>query len=175
MVKRSQAYFGQNGVPACHFRSYVRIASTANYYKVVAGGGVLISLANFGWGRKLLLDFPETFSRGTVSKKGPTEEELASTTFTMEFYADGYSDAKLADTQEPDVHVKTKVTGPEPGYVATPIILLHTAITIIEETEAIKSFVNASGGVYTSAAAFYETSLIDQLNGEGIKFEVVDA
>lgn len=162
-------------MPACHFRSYVKIVSTTNYFNVIARGGVVTSLANFGWGRKLLLDYPETFTKGTVSKKGPSEEELASATFLMDFYADGYSDPKLADTQEPDLHIRTRVTGPEAGYVATPIILLYTAITVLEETEEIKGFVKSTGGVYTSASAFYDTSLIDKLNTEGIKFEVVEA
>lgn len=175
VVKRSQAYFGENGVPACHFRSYVKVSSSANYYKTLVAGGLAGSLANFSWGRKMLLSYPESFTGGKVSKKGPSEEELASTSFKMEFYASGYSDPKLAETQEPDIQKKTLITGPEPGYVATPIILLWTAITILEDTEDIKSFVKSKGGVYTSASAFYQTKLVDKLSAEGITFEVIES
>ena len=125
-------------------------------------------------GKEDAVKLPGDVYRGQGVEDWPTDEELASTTFCMEFYAEGYSDPKLAESQEPDMHLKTKITGPEPGYVATPIILLHTAITILEDTEDIKSFVKSAGGVYTSASAFYQTSLIDKLNEEGIKFEVID-
>jgi hypothetical protein len=68
-----------------------------------------------------------------------------------------------------DKYVKTIVTGPEPGYVATPIIFVTLAISLLEDRSSLPS-----GGVLTPASAFCNSpSIFDRLKEEGIEFRVV--
>jgi hypothetical protein len=54
-----------------------------------------------------------------------------------------------------------KVRGPEPGYIATPILFVAVARTILEEEDKIHR------GVSVPAAALRDTSLIKALNEDG--------
>lgn len=68
-----------------------------------------------------------------------------------------------------DKYIKTIVTGPEPGYVATPIIFVTLAISLLEDRASLPS-----GGVLTPASAFCNSpSIYDRLKEEGIEFRVV--
>ena len=62
--------------------------ATASFY-----GSVFTALSGTGWGRSLLLSYPETFSDGVFSKIGPTKEQLDNTSFQMHFFAKGYDSA----------------------------------------------------------------------------------
>lgn len=55
------------------------------------------------------------------------------------------------------LQIITEVSGPEPGYVATPIAMVQSALTVLEERPMIPS------GVQTTASAFRGTSLISRL------------
>lgn len=73
---------------------------------------------------------------------------------------------------KPDQHVHCRIKGPEPGYIATPILLVHTALTLAQERDTIKR-VAGEGGVFTAGALFGETTLVDRLNKAGVSFEVL--
>ncbi len=72
---------------------------------------------------------------------------------------------------EPDQHVQVSVKGPEPGYIATPIIMVQTALTLQQERERCQTAMG-QGGVYTAGALFEETALIQRLSKAGVLFEV---
>ena len=74
---------------------------------------------------------------------------------------------------KPDQQVQVSVKGPEPGYIATPIIMVQAALTLQQERERCKSLMG-SGGVFTPGALFGETSLIQRLNQAGVTFQVTD-
>ena len=61
-----------------------------------------------------------------------------------------------------------QVSGPEPGYVTTPICMVAAALTVLEESQAIP----LNGGVLTPGSAFKRTSLIERLRQRGMKFVV---
>jgi short subunit dehydrogenase-like uncharacterized protein len=65
----------------------------------------------------------------------------------------------------------TRVSGPEPGYVATPIIFVQLAKCLLEE----RTTLPAQGGVYTPGGLFYKSSLIARLKDAGIGFTVLEA
>lgn len=70
-----------------------------------------------------------------------------------------------------DQVVKVRCKGPEPGYVATPRILVALALTVLNHREKL-SF---SGGVVLPGALFGSTlEVYDSLKENGITFEVVD-
>lgn len=64
---------------------------------------------------------------------------MAQTSFSMTLAGRGWND-KLTETSDaysksPDKEMVVRVSGPEPGYVATPICLIQCALVIIKETE----------------------------------------
>lgn len=54
-------------------------------------GGLMAKLADYTWGRALLLTYPEIFSFGLVSRKGPSKAQLETCGFQMLFIAHGFS------------------------------------------------------------------------------------
>merc|ERR1712183_504020 len=79
------------------------------------------------------------------------------------------NDPQLQHNSPPDGQIKTVVSGPEPGYVTTPICMVAAAMTVLEESESIP----LDGGVLTPGSAFKSTKLIDRLQQRGMKFEVL--
>lgn len=49
------------------------------------------ALSRRPWGRKLLLKYPAFFSLGMFTHAGPTEQQMATTSFSMTFFARGYA------------------------------------------------------------------------------------
>ena len=71
----------------------------------------------------------------------------------------------------PDTEAIVKVSGPEPGYVATPKILLSAAFSVLQDS----SLLPFSGGVFTPGAAFRNTKIIERMRSLGIDFSIVQA
>lgn len=98
-----------------------------------------------------------------------------------------------------DVQIVTRVSGPEVGYVTTPIAVVESALTILDErvrgrhmqleqhpwkTHSAGSAACARTalrmqpklplrGVLTPAAAFRRSTLIDRLHANGVQFNVI--
>lgn len=160
VVKQTMRTLAQNtgNTTWPQYAAYSMISSGYYLALTAAYGGVFSALAGFEFGRNLLLKYPETFSGGIFSHAGPTEEQLRSTSFSTLFIAK--DDAKT---------VKTRVSGPEPGYVATPIIFIVLAKLLLACRDEMSS------GVLTPGAAFgHLPSVFDKLNEVGVKFEVVE-
>jgi short subunit dehydrogenase-like uncharacterized protein len=145
-------------------------------------GGAVMGLAGYEWGRSVLLQYPEFFSFGLFSHAGPTPQQLRETSFNMTFRAtgckkktgdgsdDGTDAARVTKAEEEEVIMKASVSGPEPGYVATPIIFIVVAKTLISEYGSSKANM-PRGGVYTPAAAFRTSpTIIQNLVDAGITF-----
>ena len=71
--------------------------------------------------------------------------------------------------KEPDVNVITRVSGPEPGYIATSIIIVQCGLTLLEERDSCP----AKGGIFTVGTLLGYTNIIERLHRAGIIFEVV--
>ncbi|CAI0453909.1 unnamed protein product [Linum tenue] len=126
-------------------------------------------------GRWLLLNFPSFFSAGWFSKKGPSEDEVASASFKMWFVGRGYSDLSRRTStefgnkkQEPDAEIITRVMGPDAGYSTTPIILLQCALIVLGQRDNLPK-----GGVLTPGIVFGPTNLRERLEHNGISFDVI--
>lgn len=139
-------------------------------------GGALMGLSGYEWGRSLLLQYPEIFTFGLFSHTGPTAQQLQETSFSMTFRVTGCktksvdgSTSRGADSEEAVV-MNVRVSGPEPGYVATPIIFIVVAKTLIAEYGCSGVGI-PRGGVYTPAAAFRNSpTIIQSLVDAGIAF-----
>jgi short subunit dehydrogenase-like uncharacterized protein len=156
--------------PVIQFAAYTILPSFMTvimYYLVLIVFGTLSSLT---WGRSVLLKYPEFFSFGLFSRDGPSDQQLQETSFEILLRAKGYSsNSAPSSAAEPDVNITTKVYGPEPGYVATPRIVVQSALTLLEGKQ--KKIIPV--GVLTPSVAYWQTSLIDRLQEVGIKFEKI--
>lgn len=135
------------------------------------GVGVLMGLlGSFDFGRSLLLKFPSFFSLGWFRKKGPTAEEVAAASFKMWFVGQGFSDSSLASKgkAKPDMQIITRLTGPEIGYLTTPIILIQCALILLKQRDDLPK-----GGVFPPGIVFGPTDLQERLQENGISFDVI--
>ncbi|GAB1597726.1 saccharopine dehydrogenase-like oxidoreductase [Argonauta hians] len=145
------------------------------FFIIMFFSGLFLSLlSRFSIGRKLLLTFPYFFSGGIIQKGGPTKREIENSSFSIKFCGRGYpSRVKESETHSdlPDKTITTKISGPEPAYITTAICVVQSAIVILEENKKMPG----TGGVYTPAAAFANTSIVDRLCKRNVIFETVSA
>lgn len=130
-------------------------------YKVLAYGGIFSALARTSFGCNLLRSNPSLFSNGFFREGGPTEDELEKATFKTFCTAWGESEKdKVLVTCE----------GGEPGYVATPAMIVALALGVLNHRDKIAF----DSGVMLPGAAFGTCSEIyDLLKAEGIVFNVL--
>lgn len=157
-------------VKPAHFGVKIVSKSLWGIVKYVCFGVMLRLFASTSFGRSLLLKYPEFFTLGGFRKTGPTEEQVNSASFKMWFVGHGYSDAGLASTgtKKPDMEIITRVSGPEIGYLTTPITLVQCALVMLSQRENLPK-----GGVYTPGILFGPTDLQERLQQNNISFEVI--
>jgi short subunit dehydrogenase-like uncharacterized protein len=61
----------------------------------------------------------------------------------------------------------------DPGYIYTSVMLVQSAITMLEERQQLVDTVGRPGGVFTVGSLFRRSSLIQRLTDHGVKFTVV--
>lgn len=66
----------------------------------------------------------------------------------------------------PDREIVTRVSGPEPGYKATPIFIVQAALLLLEQHAQL-----GAAGVHTPAALLGAQGYVERLQKSGIKFE----
>ncbi|MCO5575968.1 hypothetical protein L7F22_029775 [Adiantum nelumboides] len=152
-----------------HFGVYSALPNIFSVFTQLWMGIFVMCLAFFGFGRRLLLRFPEFFSFGLFQRGGPSEDQVAAARFKMWFVGKGYSDSTMATSSnapKPDLQMTTVVSGPEIGYVTTPICLVQCALIVLEQRRSLPR-----GGVYTPGTVFGTTELQQRLEENGISFE----
>lgn len=134
-----------------------------NAYKVIGMGAIFSGLASTSFGCNMLHSNPGLFSNGFfVEGDGPSDADLEGVSFCT--YSTGYGSGK-------EQIVKATCKGPEPGYVATPRMLVALALTVLNHRDKLAF----SGGVVLPGALFGETTEVyESLKENGITFEVVD-
>jgi hypothetical protein len=88
---------------------------------------------------------------------------------TGEGWKESLPDANDAYVIPVDRALCAKVKGRNPAYGSTCVCLVLSAITLITESDKMPP----GGGVYPPGFAFAETSLVEQLNENGVTFEIV--
>ncbi|XP_068656057.1 probable mitochondrial saccharopine dehydrogenase-like oxidoreductase At5g39410 [Aristolochia californica] len=166
-IEKRKAFWST--VKPAHFGVKIGSKSLFGLVKIILTG---ISIGLFGstaFGRSLLLKYPEFFTGGAFRKTGPTEEEVNSATFKMWFVAQGYDDGNVGlSGNKPDTEIVTRVSGPEIGYITTPIILVQCALTLLDTRVNLPK-----GGVYPPGIVFGPTDLQERLQQNGISFDVI--
>ncbi|XP_016120167.1 saccharopine dehydrogenase-like oxidoreductase [Sinocyclocheilus grahami] len=113
--------------------AYVGIGGLFSVLKTLFAGVVFWFMVKFSLGRGLLTEFPEFFSFGLFSKTGPTRKQMDGTSFCLRFMGEGYTNGQDPSQGKPNATISTEITGPEPGYIATPITMVQAAITLLNE------------------------------------------
>lgn len=173
VVKRSMARLVEDGGSPLQYSAYFTVKS--KFWMALMGviGAVVPVIAKFALGRKLLIRFPALFTFGMFTHDGPSRQQMETCTFEMRFFSRGYSRkaALKEDPQaKPDMGLEVLVSGPEPGYIATPIYVIETAMAILTSSPG-----TVPTGVLTPAAALRNVSenVFKRLNAAGCTFEVV--
>ncbi|XP_043952115.1 saccharopine dehydrogenase-like oxidoreductase [Gambusia affinis] len=170
VVKRTQRFLAEEHQDTpVQYGAYAGVGGIGSVIKLMFAGMMFWLLVKCACGRNLLLKYPEFFSFGIFTKAGPTRKQMEGSSFQLSFYGEGYTDGQDPAQGKPNAKIRTRVQGPEAGYVATPIAMVQAALTILNEPAAMPK----KGGVYTPGAAFAKTTLINRLNKHGIQFSVV--
>ncbi|XP_005095024.1 saccharopine dehydrogenase-like oxidoreductase [Aplysia californica] len=152
------------------FCPYVACKSLGAALGVMVFAVIFALMTSFSLGQSLLMKYPHIFSFGAFKKGGPTKKQIDSTSFAMTFVGHGYPNVeKDRSGQKPNKIVITKVMGPEPGYVTTPICMVQSAVTVLK----CKDKFGQPGGVMTAGSAFWDTDLIERLEKHNMKFVTV--
>lgn len=175
VVKRSMGRLVENGGSPAQYAAYFTVRS--KFWMALMGviGAVVPVIAKFALGRKLLIRFPSLFTFGMFTHDGPTRLQMETCRFEMRFFSRGYSNrALLKENPEakPDMGLEVLVSGPEPGYIATPIYAIETAMAVLTSPPG-----SIPTGVLTPAAALRNVSdnVFKRLNAAGCTFEVVSS
>lgn len=169
IIKKREAFWST--VKPAHFGVKLCAKSIFGVFRFITIGMFIGLLGRNSIGRWLLLKFPSIFSLGWFRKKGPTEEEVRRASFKMWFIGHGFSDCTslaAGDHQQPDAEVVTRVTGPEIGYLTTPIILIQCALIVLSQRDNLPK-----GGAYPPGIVFGPTDLQKRLQENGISFDVI--
>ncbi|XP_074094878.1 saccharopine dehydrogenase-like oxidoreductase [Cotesia typhae] len=173
---RSQRYlYEKNKIRPVQVQTYMILSSIWAVISVACIGGLFSLMTKCKCGRSLLLKYPKFFSGGLASHEGPSPEAMEKTYFSITLKAKGWKD-KLTEptdkhTEPPNKEVIAKVSGTNPGYGATCTMLMISALTVLREADKLPD----NGGVLPPGAAFANTSMIEQLNNNGVKFEIIKA
>ena len=149
MVQRSSDYLPDHYGANFQYGQYLGIKNVVQLAGLLGGVGMVFIGAQFKPTRELLLNFRK-------SGDGPTPEQRANGFFELTFHA-----------ESPSKKIIAKVSGRDPGYTETSVMLSESALTILEHYDNLPF----KGGVITPAAALGDF-LIQKLIRAGIKFEV---
>ncbi|XP_069463931.1 saccharopine dehydrogenase-like oxidoreductase [Ambystoma mexicanum] len=170
VVKRTQRYLHDSlQETPVQYSAYFAVGGLFSVIQLMFAGLFFMLFAKFSFGRQLMIKYPAFFSFGLFTKEGPTQKQMEGSSFEMTFFGEGYSEGQSPEQGKPNVKICTQVTGPDAGYVTTPIAMVQAAVTFLKETSCLPN----RGGVYTPGAAFSKTTLIERLNKNGIHFTVI--
>ncbi|XP_046967198.1 saccharopine dehydrogenase-like oxidoreductase [Vanessa cardui] len=156
------------GGRAAQIKTYACFPSLLSALAAVLLAGALLLLSQWGPTRRLLLRQPERFSLGLISRAGPPERAMRDTRFAVRLYGTGWP-AGADLSSPPDRKLCVQVSGMNPGYGMTALGVLFSALTILNEKDKMPEC-----GVLTTGYAFKDTSIIQLLDENNVKFEMIN-
>ncbi|CAL4152147.1 unnamed protein product, partial [Meganyctiphanes norvegica] len=173
VVLRTQRYkYETLGKHPIQFKGYIAAKRKLAAQSVLFGMGYIALLASNRWTRSVLLKYPEIMTRGAFKSTGGDRDALRNMTFTSTLVGKGWENVALQSSDHPaapDKDIVVEVSGPDPGYAATSLMLVSCAMTLLRE----KSSCTEKGGVLTPGVAFMNTNILERLQERGMKFKVV--
>ncbi|KAF2884283.1 hypothetical protein ILUMI_21875 [Ignelater luminosus] len=172
VVKRSQRYFYENDEKRpIQVQCYVLMDSFITAMSCIFLGFFFLLLTQFKFGRYLLLTYPEFFSLGFFSRKDIPEDVLQRLHFSFTLHGKGWKEIITENKCKIPINktVVGRVSAVNPGYGFTCLALTLCAIMILKEPKQLP----VRGGVYTPAVAFSKTSFVEELQRNGVTFEII--
>lgn len=172
VIMRSQRHFYENDKQRpIQLRTYHAQQSLMDALKIIMTGMLFTMLTKIEFGKNLLLRHPKFFTNGFASHEGPTEEYNENSVFELVLVGKGWSSKLENPTSAMPINKRmmTRVVCSNPLYGSASKAVLLAAMMIIEESDKMPR----NGGVLSPGAAFRDTSLIEKLHENGIKFEVL--
>ncbi|OTF83934.1 hypothetical protein BLA29_007814, partial [Euroglyphus maynei] len=179
VVQRTQYYnYEHFNEPPLQIQTYFTIPTFTNLISMILFAAMFAVMTATSFGSRLLSEYPEFFTAGAFSKKGPSRTQIESTRFCTTIIGRGWSkrvleqqsnkqnDSDVEPDTEPDETIMVKVSGRDPGYMATSTCLVQSGLTILMESDKIPR------GVLTPASAFRDTKLLDRLSERDFTIEV---
>lgn len=133
---RSSRYHLDGERPA-HIHYYLQLPTALHAVLLVLFGAVFGLLASFGAGRRLLERYPEVFSLGKVSRRGPSTEMMEGTRFQLTLVGHGWRRGSGAPEGRLDRRVVATVRGRNMGYGATCECMVQAALVILQGSEGL--------------------------------------
>ncbi|XP_075975993.1 saccharopine dehydrogenase-like oxidoreductase isoform X1 [Anticarsia gemmatalis] len=160
-------HFKDNERPI-QFKIYFKSGGFFRTIMTIFAGAFFFIMAKMRCTRNLLLKYPKFFSMGRVTKEGPVDIVMNNTYFSFDMIGEGWEEGADIDKTKPNKRVMGKVSGVNPAYGATCVALLSSAIIILKESDKMPG----TGGVMTTGMAFKDTTLINYLNENNLKYEI---
>jgi short subunit dehydrogenase-like uncharacterized protein len=163
--------FEKEGLRPIQMTSYMVIPKFIYVLAIILFAPILLILAQFEFGRNILLGAPRLFLAGVTSHEGPEERTVEKSEYELILVARGFKE-KVTELRWPHATNKkmiARVWAKNPAYGATSAALLLCAKTIIKESAKLPE-----GGVHTPGVTFKKTSLVQQLQQHGFTFEIVE-
>ncbi|KAI0226194.1 Saccharopine dehydrogenase-like oxidoreductase [Lamellibrachia satsuma] len=162
--------YENNKEPPVSFSAYMCIQSllyVVGMIPIVVTTGLL---SQFNFGRHLLIKYPRFFSCGMFSDSGPTRKQIEDSSFSHTFLGYGHDGEETDEKDAPKKKIVIRVSGPDAGYISTPICMVQAAYVVLSEQEKMPP----KGGVLTPGTAFAGTRLQERLEQRNIKFTVLE-
>ncbi|KAK9871272.1 hypothetical protein WA026_011542 [Henosepilachna vigintioctopunctata] len=175
VMRRTQKYMRlEKDKRPIQIESYLLVKVAWHILLFCVSVSLLGILVKFSYGRRLLLKYPGVFSAGAFSTTKPSPQKLDSAWFRLTIVGNGWRN-KLSNIenryfQKTDGRIVVRVKARNQSYGATSLCLVLAGIMILTEPENMPK----RGGVFTPGAAFCDTSLIQQLDKNGVNFEVIE-
>lgn len=101
---------------------------------LLLAAALLFLLSRARAGVRLLLRWPGALSAGAV-RRAPPAAAAAATRFAFELRGAGWAKGEDVHAAPPARRVALKVAGANPGYGATVVCLLHSALTVLTQRD----------------------------------------
>ncbi|XP_060802021.1 saccharopine dehydrogenase-like oxidoreductase isoform X1 [Amyelois transitella] len=152
------------------FKVYVQLSNLFYTTLMILAGIVIFLMSKTKFTRQLLLEHPRLFSGGFVTRQGPKEEVMNNSYFRFDMIGAGWEKGRDVEKTPPNKEIVARVSGVNPGYGATVVALLYSALTVLREQDKMPQH-----GVLTTGVAFRNTNLIKNLNEtKELKFEILE-
>ncbi|KAF2898902.1 hypothetical protein ILUMI_07271 [Ignelater luminosus] len=172
IIQNSHMYFYDNEEKRpIQAQCYILMNSFITVMSAIFCGFFFFLLAQCNCGRNLLLKYPEFFSWGFFTSKDIPEDVSKRFYVSVTLHCKGWKE-KITEIKCKTPINKTvigRVSGFNPVYGITCLAVTLCAISILKEPKQLP----VRGGFYTPAVAFSKTSLLDELQKNGVIFEII--
>ncbi|CAG9579540.1 unnamed protein product [Danaus chrysippus] len=151
------------------YKPYITFPSIFTAIGAIIAGVLLFALSKMSWTRKLLLNYPRLCTFGVVTYGDTEEGVMDDAYFQYEMMGNGWSTgADRSGAPDKNMVARINVSGVDPAYVGSAIVLIYSAITLLKEKDRIPEC-----GVMTPGVAFKNTNIIEHLKADSVKFDIV--